>query len=195
MKIDRLQLNRNNQYFNDKNVALEALNTTSANGVDGEIILARYGVFDVDGALTHIDTMFSLVYKNEDTTYWTIFDKEALAKLPTDYESVEFEQVGKYVFTSIQPGDSVDGAFKKVESNIESLMKAVIDNEKVIAAALTRLNTSAGFDNKGEYIVKEEDNILSSASTLAEADDLLSQAIKDISNEINNIVIIDCGEY
>jgi hypothetical protein len=80
----------------------------------------------------------------------------------------------------------VDGQDKAISGqvsantvSINTLSGQVLDNELVVASALTQMNASDGFGTDGKYIQQTTDAILSAATNLTNADVALSQAIQN----------------
>ena len=103
-------------------------------------------------------------------------------KLSESYESVIYSKTD--LFTPASANQTLDEAIKTVDTNISILVNEVLKNEEVIAAALTKHNESCGFDENANYIVNENANIISGATSLADADNLLDSAINNIYDEL-----------
>lgn len=109
-------------------------------------------------------------------------------KISSDYESVSYQLInGEEMFIPVNAEDTVDASVKKLDSNISKLVDEVIDNEIVTAAALTKHNQSAGFDENAEYIVNNSANYINVATNLATADNLLDSALFEVSSDVSNL--------
>lgn len=145
----------------------------------------------IDSALSKIESninkLIQVTDKNELVT------AHALTKLNN---SSGFDVNGEYIAdkndvllsgaTSLKSADTLlSSAVSEIESNINTLTQNVIENEFVTAHSLTKLNESSGFHN-GEYIVDENDAYLSGATSLQDADTLLSEAIDSVGHELQS---------
>ena len=108
-------------------------------------------------------------------------------KLPENYVSVEYPEVDSTSFTKTESGTVIYDAIKQVDQNVATLVQEMLDNEEVIAAAITSLNNSSGFDENCKYIAPSESYLLSGASSLYEADLFLSNKIENIENSLTDI--------
>lgn len=82
---------------------------------------------------------------------------------------------------TIEVDDELDNtSTNPVENRV--ITNTIRDNETVTAAALTKIKESAGLDNGGNY-TPNGTNYIEDAATLAEAIDLLDDAIGDVSDE------------
>lgn len=109
-------------------------------------------------------------------------------KISSDYESVSYQLInGEEMFIPVNAEDTVDASVKKLDLNISKLVDEVIDNEIVTAAALTKHNQSAGFDENAEYVVNNSANYINVATNLATADNLLDSALFEVSYDVSNL--------
>ena len=134
-------------------IVSDALRGVSFNGVDGEI-------------------------DEEDKTVKLVIAAKDI-NVSADYITIKYEELSGVVFDSVQENDTIEEALMKVESNFTKLIDNLIDNELVVAKALTTLNESVGLEPDGTYRVLTSNPILSAATTLYGADVELSQAIVD----------------
>ena len=113
-----------------------------------------------------------------------------------DYMTIKYEELGGVVFDVVQENDTIEEALMKIESNFTKLMDNLIDNELVIAKALTTLNESVGLGTDGTYKVLTSNPILSAATTLYGADIELSQAIVDNKSQLEGKIqeVVDIVE-
>ena len=111
--------------------------------------------------------------------------------LSDDYSAITYPSVDSVTFTPAEAGDILDSAIEKLDKNIATLVQEVLNNENVVAAALTKHNESAGFDENANYIQNTNANFISNATTLSEADDLLDAALQNaieyLESEIDNL--------
>lgn len=139
-----------------------------------KISLKNIKVNNVDGVVT--DNVAELTINGGDV------------KISSDYESVSYQLInGEEMFIPVNAEDTVDASVKKLDSNISKLVDEVIDNEIVTAAALTKHNQSAGFDENAEYIVNNSANYINVATNLATADNLLDSALFEVSSDVSNL--------
>lgn len=112
--------------------------------------------------------------------------------LSSSYESVEYPSVtnteGVELFNPAESGQTLDEAIKTVDQNVATLVQEVLNNEQVVSAALTKHNESAGFDENASYVKDTTATYIGNASTLSEADSLLDDAIKGVSDNLTNAV-------
>ena len=109
-------------------------------------------------------------------------------KISSDYKSVSYKLInGEEMFIPVNAEDTVDASVKKLDSNISKLVDEVIDNEIVTAAALTKHNNSAGFDENAEYVVNNSANYINAATNLATADNLLDSALFEVSSDVSDL--------
>ena len=114
--------------------------------------------------------------------------------LSTSYTKVEYPTISdtNVVFTPADISDTLDVAVNKLDQNISTLVQEVLNNEEVIAAALTKHNESAGFDENANYVKDTNATYISEATTLSEADTLLDIALaNEVSNRENAIKSLD----
>lgn len=106
-------------------------------------------------------------------------------KLSNNYISVVYpEDTGDKTFIPAISGQTLDEAVFAVETNVATLTQSVLENEEVTAAALTKHNESCGFDENANYIVNENATYISAATSLADADNLLNDAISNVYDEL-----------
>ena len=110
-------------------------------------------------------------------------------KLTSEYESVEYPTTSTVSFTAATADQTLDEAIHTVETNVSTLVSEVIKDEKVIAAAITEIKESAGFDINLKYVKDSNATYISAATTLSEADSLLDNAIADVANSIPDISV------
>jgi len=106
-------------------------------------------------------------------------------KTSSEYSAITYSAIGDTIFESIVSGMSMDVALSTIESNISTLIQVIIENEFVTASALTNFNDAAGF-NDGKYSADENDVHLSGATSLKNADTLLSEAIDSVEYELQS---------
>lgn len=133
-------------------------------------------------------------------------------EISSAYTQVDYPDVSgsTYSYESVESNDSLDLAMNKVETNISTLVQETLDNELVVAQALTKLNESAGFTTSGDYDAHVNDALLSGAVSLHDADLILSQEIAALKSKDTNVDTtvddltervtaleegIDCGTY
>ena len=139
---------------------------------------------DTNNEIQKIGTLKDIYTKSETyskTEVNTLIDNVE-HKLSESYESVIYSKTD--LFTPASANQTLDEAIKTVDTNISTLVDEVLKDEEVIAAALTKHNESCGFDENANYIVNENANIISAATSLAEADNLLDAAINNVYDEL-----------
>ena len=109
------------------------------------------------------------------------------AEISESYQSVSYDERTKDLFTPVTSGQTLDDAIYTVESNIATLVLETIDNEKVVAAAITDVKDSIGLDENLNYNVDTNATYISGATTLSEADSLLDKAIKSANDRIDSL--------
>lgn len=166
---------------------------SSGDSLDEAIKKIENNLVDVIGELENSGKIDNVKFNNvEGVIENKIVNLEVNAKnisLTDTYESVVYPTItdGSVVFDAVSPSSTIEDAIKQVDETIAKLVDEVIKDEKVVAAAITKINESAGFDINCEYIPNEESEILSAATSLSEADNLLDNAINDLSEEINDV--------
>ena len=166
---------------------------SSGDSLDEAIKKIENNLVDVIGELENSGKIDNVKFNNvEGVIENKIVNLEVNAKnisLTDTYESVVYPTItdGSVVFDAVSPSSTIENAIKQVDETIAKLVDEVIKDEKVVAAAITKINESAGFDINCEYIPNEESEILSAATSLSEADNLLDNAINDLSEEINDV--------
>lgn len=108
-------------------------------------------------------------------------------KLTSEYESVEYPTTSTVSFTAATADQTLDEAIHTVETNVSTLVSEVLKDEKVIAAAITEIKESAGFDINLKYVKDSNATYISAATSLSEADSLLDNAIADVNSNITNL--------
>ena len=166
---------------------------SSGDSLDEAIKKIENNLVDVIGELENSGKIDNVKFNNvEGIIENKIVNLEVNAKnisLTDTYESVVYPTItdGSVVFDAVLPSSTIEDAIKQVDETIAKLVDEVIKDEKVVAAAITKINESAGFNINCEYIPNEESEILSAATSLSEADNLLDNAINDLSEEINDV--------
>ena len=170
---------------NDIVVDVKTLFGFSANGSDGVFAtICDYEDFFTNSKLK--DLKFNDVVANWDTNTSVSFLVSASdIDTPSGYTTISYSAIGDTTFESIKADEPMDSALSKIESNINTLIQVIIENEFVTANALTKLNESAGF-NDGDYSADENDVHLSGATSLKNADTLLSEAIDSVEYELQS---------
>jgi hypothetical protein len=139
--------------FHDK------LNDVDINGVGGTL-------YDDNGYLS-----YSIVIAAKDI------------KTSQDYTVINHESVADVSFESILVGDDIETALTKLETNFERLINEIIDNELVVAKAITTLNEVIGLDSNGLY-PEVVNGPLTGAKTMCDADTLLATEIEEAKERI-----------
>lgn len=166
---------------------------SSGDSLDEAIKKIENNLVDVIGELENSGKIDNVKFNNvEGVIKNKIVNLEVNAKdisLTDTYESVVYPTItdGSVVFDAVSPSSTIEDAIKQVDKTIAKLVDEVIKDEKVVAAAITKINESAGFDINCHYIPNEESELLSVATSLSEADNLLDNAINDLSEEINDV--------
>lgn len=166
---------------------------SSGDSLDEAIKKIENNLVDVIGELENSGKIDNVKFNNvEGIIENKIVNLEVNAKnisLTDTYESVVYPTItdGSVVFDAVSPSSTIEDAIKQVDETIAKLVDEVIKDEKVVAAAITKINESAGFNINCEYIPNEESEILSAATSLSEADNLLENAINDVKDLIDNI--------
>ena len=166
---------------------------SSGDSLDEAIKKIENNLVDVIGELENSGKIDNVKFNNvEGIIENKIVNLEVNAKnisLTDTYESVVYPTItdGSVVFDAVSPSSTIEDAIKQVDETIAKLVDEVIKDEKVVAAAITKINESAGFNINCEYIPNEESELLSAATSLSEADNLLDNAINDVKDLINNI--------
>ena len=100
-----------------------------------------------------------------------------------EYDLVEYPDVvdenNNPIFTSVEEGQTLERAIHTLETNVATLAQEVLNNEEIVSEALVDTANAIGLDENFQYIQNTDTNYISSATSLAEADLLLDQAIKE----------------
>ena len=104
-----------------------------------------------------------------------------------EYTATEFATVEGVEFEAVSADDTINGAIKKVESNVAKLVQETIDNELVVAEATNTIKVATGLNDNLEYVKDANANYISDAASLAEADSKLDAAIKAVADELSQM--------
>ena len=171
---------------NDIVVDVKTLFGFSANGSDGVFAtICDYEDFFTNSKLKELKVNDILAKWDETNTSLSVVVSASDIDTPSGYTTISYSAIGDTTFESIEADEPIDSALSKIESNINTLIQVIIENEFVTANALTKLNESAGFKD-GEYSVDENDAHLSGATSLKNADTLLSEAIDSVEYELQS---------
>lgn len=171
---------------NDIVVDVKTLFGFAANGADGVFAtICDYEDFFTNSKLKELKVNDVLANWDETNTSLSVVVSASDVDTSSGYTTISYSAIGDTTFESIEADEPIDSALSKIESNINTLIQVIIENEFVTANALTKLNESAGF-NDGEYSVDENDAHLSGATSLKNADTLLSEAIDSVEYELQS---------
>lgn len=101
-------------------------------------------------------------------------------KLQEDYVPIEYptvEETDGVNFIAAKSNDDLNTIVTNLDTNLSTLAKEILKDEKAIAKALTEIKENAGFDINMQYIQNKNANYISTAKSFAEADNLLDNAI------------------
>ena len=101
-----------------------------------------------------------------------------------EYTATEFAAVDGVEFEAVSADDTINGAIKKVESNVAKLVQETINNELVVAEATNAIKVAAGLNDNLEYVKDADANYIGEAASLADADSKLDAAIKAVADEV-----------
>lgn len=104
-------------------------------------------------------------------------------KLSSDYEEVVYPTATTVTFTPVASESTIDAAINQVDSSVSQLVGEVLKNEETVAAALTKIKESAGFDTNAE-LTYQNTNYLNGAADLKSADVALDAEIKKLNDAI-----------
>ena len=104
-----------------------------------------------------------------------------------EYTATEFAAVDGVEFEAVSAEDTINGAIKKVESNVAKLVQETIDNELVVAEATNAIKVAAGLDDNLEYVKDADANYIKEAASLADADSKLDAAIKELAGVVEGL--------
>lgn len=171
---------------NDIVVDVKTLFGFSANGSDGVFAtICDYEDFFTNSKLKELKVNDVLANWDETNTSLSVVVSASDIDTPSGYTTISYSAIGDTTFESIEADEPMDSALSKIESNINTLIQVIIENEFVTANALTKFNESAGFNN-GDYSADENDVHLSGATSLKNADALLSEAIDSVEYELQS---------
>lgn len=106
-------------------------------------------------------------------------------------DSVTYPIITNVTFTPVEKETLLDTALKNVDRNVATLANEVLNNEKVVANALTAMNSAAGFDENGKYSAVSGATYIASATSVKDATAKLDAAIKTLSTSSANIAAGD----
>ena len=130
-------------------ISLIYSNSYGTSGTTGNISYSTYDI-DTDKIVTrsNFHLTFELMgdgdkFLSDDGTYKVI-------EVPT--EATQISLSNSYVPSDLENESLIPAVGDTVETVIGKLHKAILDNEEVVASAFTKLNSSCGFNNNGEYV-------------------------------------------
>ena len=130
-------------------ISLIYSNSYGTSGATGNISYSTYDI-DTDKIVTrsNFHLTFELMgdgdkFLSDDGTYKVI-------EVPT--EATQISLSNSYVPSDLENESLIPAVGDTVETVIGKLHKAILDNEEVVASAFTKLNSSCGFNNNGEYV-------------------------------------------
>lgn len=171
---------------NDIVVDVKTLFGFAANGADGVFAtICDYEDFFTNSKLKELKVNDILAKWDETNTSLSVVVSASDVDTPSEYTTISYSAIGDTTFESIEADEPIDSALSKIESNINTLIQVIIKNEFVTAKSLTKFNESAGF-NSGEYSADENDAHLSGATSLKDADTLLSEAIGSVEGNLQS---------
>lgn len=171
---------------NDIVVDVKTLFGFAANGADGVFAtICDYEDFFTNSKLKELKVNDVLANWDETNTSLSVVVSASDVGTPSGYKTISYSAIGDTTFESIEADEPIDSALSKIESNISTLIQVIIENEFVTANALTNFNDAAGF-NDGKYNADENDAHLSGATSLKNADTLLSEAIDSVEYELQS---------
>ena len=102
-----------------------------------------------------------------------------------DYEEVtDYPKVEGVTFTSVKAGNNLDIAFKSVDQNVATLANEVIKNEEVTTASFVKVREALELSDGLEYESNTGSNYISGATSFADADNKLDNAIKSVDQNV-----------
>lgn len=122
-----------------------------------------------------------------------------IAEISEDYEQTVYPEPFEDKAAHVEVGDSMDTAFKSVETTVSALTQDVLDNEMVIENSIEELAETTGIlleDGKIGYTPDPNSRVISSAKTIKEALALLDGAvfkIDEAKNAVSNVRIMNDG--
>ena len=116
--------------------------------------------------------------------------------IPSEHIAFSYSAIGDTTFQSIKADDSMVSALSKIESNIDTLIQVIVDNELVTANALTKLKDSielveSELQSQSDRITQLEQNTSIIDSDIIKIEDTVDGKKFTIAEDIN----ITCGEY
>lgn len=186
---------------NDIVVDVKTLFGFSANGSNGVFAtICDYEDFFTNSKLK--DLKFNDVDAIWDTNTSVSFLVNASdINTPRGYITIPYGAIGDTTFKSIGANEPIDSALSKIESNIDTLIQVIVDNELVTANALTKLNDS--IDSVESELQSQSDRItqLGQKTSVVDIGIIKTEKVEDengniiekftLAEEIN----ITCDEY
>lgn len=166
-------------------ISLIYSNSYGTSGTTGNISYRTYDI-DTDKIVTrsNFHLTFELMgdgdkFLSDDGTYKVI-------EVPT--EATQISLSNSYVPSDLENESLIPAVGDTVETVIGKLHKATLDNEEVVASAFTKLNSSCGFNNNGEYV--PVGSITTGTNSLGGAISKLDSSISSIKS-FRNITVED----
>ena len=166
-------------------ISLIYSNSYGTSGTTGNISYSTYDI-DTDKIVTrsNFHLTFELMgdgdkFLSDDGTYKVI-------EVPT--EATQISLSNSYVPSDLENESLIPAVGDTVETVIGKLHKATLDNEEVVASAFTKLNSSCGFNNNGEYV--PVGSITTGTNSLGGAISKLDSSISSIKS-FRNITVED----
>ena len=187
-------INENNEIAYVVNENAHYINgATSLTDADNLLDAALDSMHDeIDGTLTGVTVNSVQATVENRTASLDLYGKDITTS--SEYSAITYpsELVDAQ---SVETGDTLEGAFNKVETTISALTKEVLDNEEVTEEAIKALGEAAGTideNNVITYVVNENANYISAATSLANADDILDAQIHGLSSSmLENVQVND----
>ena len=139
-----------------------------------DTIITSITVNDVDATIAQQKA--TVVISGSDTNVGTYTS----VQYPTEFSAA----------TPVSGSQTIANAFNSVETTVSALTQEVINNEKVISNAIATMADSAGLINDNDeisYNVNERANYINTATSLADADNILDSAIKYVDDGVNGL--------
>lgn len=171
---------------------------------DGEFISTEFTVAEnlaaIDSALSEsiteviVNDVTGEVENHTVTVVISGTDINVGAATGVEYPEEFEEKVAEY---HVGADTTVAEAFANLETVISALTQELLDDEETASSAITALAIAAGVLNDNDeigYIVNEEATYINVATSLADADNILDEAIKELSGKVESTqhtVVVD----
>lgn len=183
--------------------ALTKINESAGFNKNGNYVPTHSVLNGIDNVADAIDVVAS--YVDEVANAVPEMPEIPETTISEDYEVLDAEKLANttFVYNEVKHGDNLDQAVYKIEKGFTDLVVEMVDNELVIAQALTSLKDAVGLNVDSEYIPNKDIEMLSGVETIADAIEVLAMKLDEMNIKLEEINVklsdvesgIDCGSF